>query len=68
MATQFIANKQCLLSDVVNDIMPSTDRLSALVGYFYFSGFQELFRNLAGKEVLITVGIDIEKEIRGVPC
>ena len=63
MTTQFITNQQRLLSDVVNNILPSSQNLYALVGYFYFSGFQELYQNLAGKEVRILVGMEVERDI-----
>lgn len=63
MATQFITNQERLLTDVVNNILPSSDRLYALVGYFYFSGFQELYQNLTDKEVRILVGMEVEKDI-----
>ncbi|MBW8015122.1 MAG: helicase [Planctomycetes bacterium] len=63
MTTQFITNQQRLLSDVVNNILPSSQKLYALVGYFYFSGFQELYQNLAEKEIRILVGMEVEKDI-----
>jgi len=42
MTTQFITNQQRLLADVVNNILPSSKNLYFLVGYFYFSGFEEI--------------------------
>lgn len=63
MTTQFVTNQQRLLSDVINNILPATQKLHALVGYFYFSGFQELYKNLADKDVRILIGMDIEKDI-----
>ena len=63
MTTQFITNQQRLLSDVVNNILPSSQKLYALVGYFYFSGFQELYQNLVDKEIRILVGMEVEKDI-----
>ncbi|MFA5778776.1 MAG: helicase-related protein [Elusimicrobiota bacterium] len=63
MSTQFITNQEKLLSDVINNILPSTQRLNMLVGYFYFSGFQEIYKNIADKEVRILIGLDIEKDI-----
>jgi len=41
MDTQFVTNQEKLLSDVVNNILPCAERLYFLIGYFYFSGFQE---------------------------
>ncbi|MBC8392624.1 MAG: helicase, partial [Deltaproteobacteria bacterium] len=63
MTTQFITNQDKLLSDVVNNILPSSQKLHALVGYFYFSGFQELYQNLVDKEIRILVGMEVEKDI-----
>lgn len=63
MATQFITNQERLLADVLNNILPSSQKLYALVGYFYFSGFQELYQNLMDKEVRILVGMEVEKDI-----
>lgn len=63
MTTHFITNQQRLLSDVVNNILPSCQKLHALVGYFYFSGFQELYKNLMDKEIRILVGMEVEKDI-----
>ena len=33
----FITNEEELLSDIINNILPSTDALFFMVGYFYFS-------------------------------
>ncbi len=63
MTTQFITNQERLLTDVVNNILPSSQKLYALVGYFYFSGFQELYQNLTDKEIRILVGMEVEKDI-----
>lgn len=63
MSTQFITNQERLLSDVVNNILPSAEKLYFLVGYFYFSGFEEIYNNLADKEIKILVGLEVEKDI-----
>jgi len=63
MSNQFITNQEKLLSEVINNILPSTQKLNILVGYFYFSGFQEIYKNIADKEVKILIGLDIEKDI-----
>ena len=63
MSNQFITNQERLLSDVMNNILPGTSRMYFLVGYFYFSGFKELYRNLDGKHLRILVGLDIEKDL-----
>lgn len=63
MTTQFITNQEQLLADVLNNILPSAQKLHALIGYFYFSGFQELYRNLEDKDIRILVGMEVEKDI-----
>lgn len=63
MPSKFITNQETLLSNVINDILPTTDKLYFLVGYFYFSGFEELYKNLADKEIKVLIGMDIERTI-----
>ena len=63
MGNQFITNQDRLLSDVMNNILPSTEKMYFLVGYFYFSGFREIYRNIEGKHLRILVGLDIEKDL-----
>ncbi len=63
MSTQFITNQERLLADVVNNILPSADKLYFLVGYFYFSGFEEIYKNVADKEVKILVGLEVERDL-----
>ncbi len=63
MTTQFITNQEKLLSDVVNNILPSTQRLYFLVGYFYFSGFQEVYKQVAEKDVRILIGLEVERDL-----
>jgi hypothetical protein len=61
MNNQFITNQKQFLSEVINNILPSSEAISILVGYFYFSGFKELYENLQDKNIRILVGLDIEK-------
>ncbi len=63
MADQFITNEKQLLSEVMDGIFPHSDKLFFLVGFFYFSGFQEIYKNLDNKKLKILVGLDIEKNI-----
>ncbi|MDA3884071.1 MAG: phospholipase D-like domain-containing protein [Candidatus Delongbacteria bacterium] len=61
--SQFITNQHKLLTDVVNNIMPSSENLYFLVGYFYFSGFKEIYQNLEGKHLRILVGMEVERQL-----
>lgn len=63
MSTQFITNQEKLLSDVVNKILPDSKNVYFLVGYFYFSGFFELYEKLQDKQVKILIGLEIEKAL-----
>ncbi len=58
-----ITNNEQKLGDEISKILPSTDKLFVLVGYFYYSGFNELHDDLKDKEIKILVGLDIEKNI-----
>jgi len=61
---QLITNQKRFLHEVINNILPASQNLFFLVGYFYFSGFQELFENLRDKHLKILVGMDIELDIQ----
>ena len=63
MSTHFITNQEKLLADVVNNVLPSAKRLYFLIGYFYFSGFEEIYKQVADKEVKILVGLEIERDL-----
>jgi len=60
-----ITNQDKLLSEVMNNILPSSQRLYFLIGYFYMSGFKEIYKNVVDKEMKILIGLDIEKGLSG---
>ncbi|KKQ45983.1 MAG: Helicase domain protein [Candidatus Moranbacteria bacterium GW2011_GWC2_37_8] len=51
------------LSNTLKSILPNCDKIDALVGYFYFSGFRDLHNDLKDKQIRILVGMDIDKQI-----
>jgi len=51
------------LSSSLKSILPNCNKVDALVGYFYFSGFRDLHNELKDKEIRILVGMDIDKKI-----
>jgi hypothetical protein len=51
MSKEFITNQEKLLSDVVNNYLKDSDNLYFLVGFFYFSGFEEIVENIGDKKV-----------------
>lgn len=63
MSSTFITNKEKFLSDIINGILPKTDAVDILVGYFYYSGYVQLSDNLKNKQVRILVGLDVDLKI-----
>jgi len=63
MSSKFITNQEWLLSDVINNIIPESKGMYFLVGYFYFSGFFELYKKLKDKQVKVLVGLEVEREL-----
>jgi len=63
MSKEFITNQDKLLSEVVNNYLQDSENLYFLVGFFYFSGFEEIFENLIDKNLKILVGLEIERGI-----
>ncbi|MBV6477755.1 MAG: RNA polymerase-associated protein RapA [Ignavibacteria bacterium] len=61
MNSQFITNQSKLLSEVFKNIIPSTENLYFLVGYFYFSGFEEIHQEVKDRNLKILVGMEVEK-------
>jgi len=64
MPSEFITNQEEFLSDIVNNILPSSKNIYFLVGYFYFSGFEEIYKNVSDKQVKILVGLEIESNLK----
>ena len=63
MQNSFLTNKEKLLSDIINGILPKSQSLDVLVGYFYFSGYKLISEKLIDKHVRILVGLDIDTKI-----
>ena len=63
MSGKLITNQETTLSDLFSSILPKTKDMYFLVGYFYFSGFPELYKNLSDKKLRILVGLDIEIDL-----
>ncbi len=60
----FITNQERLVGDTIKNVLPSCDKLFFLVGYFYFSGFQALYKHITKEQLLkILVGLDAESRI-----
>ena len=63
MSNSFITNREKFLVDIINGILPKTDTVDMLVGYFYYSGYVQLSEKLKDKQIRILVGLDIEFQI-----
>lgn len=64
MEGSFITNQNNrFLSEIINGILPKCDNSCFLVGYFYFSGFVELYEQLKNKNLRVLVGLDIERDM-----
>lgn len=61
----FITNSgERSLSKVIQKILPEkAEYLDFLVGYFYFSGIEEIYKHIADKKMRILVGLEMEKEL-----
>ena len=51
------------MSDIINGILPKTDAVDILVGYFYFSGYMQLSEKLKNKQIRILVGLDVDLHV-----
>lgn len=60
----FITNSgEKSLAQIIKGILPvKADCLDFLVGYFYFSGIEEIYKNISDKKMRILVGLEMEKE------
>ena len=63
---EIIDNNTRKMVDVINNIMPSAKYLYFRTGYFFFSGYKEIYKNLKDKHVKILVGKDIERAVTGI--
>lgn len=57
-----ITNQTVLMEQVLNGFFPISHNLYFLVGYFYFSGFERLYKGLQDKQMRVLVGMDVERD------
>ncbi len=63
MSKEFITNQEKLLADVVNNYLKDSDNLYFLVGFFYFSGFEEIVENIGDtKEKMLNMDYKLSYE------
>lgn len=65
MASKFLTNtsKETSLSERVQALTKSSSKLDFLVGYFFFSGFCEVYKDLRDKPLRILIGMDAEVDL-----
>jgi superfamily II DNA or RNA helicase len=64
MDKYFITNRSRVdLKTRIEDILSNSKSLDILVGYFYWSGFFGLYKNLEGKKIRILVGMEVDARI-----
>jgi len=63
LMAKLVTNQTEFLSEILHKILPSSQNLYFLVGYFYFSGFEEIYQGLVDKNLKILVGLNIEKDL-----
>ncbi len=51
------------MSEIIQGILPKTDAVDILVGYFFFSGYYLLSQGLSDKRLRILVGLDVDTNI-----
>lgn len=51
------------VASALTKLMPSTVRMDALVGYFYFSGFKEIYEEVKDIKIRILVGMEIDPSV-----
>lgn len=56
----FITNQDKFLSEVIDGILPKTNSVDILVGYFYYSGFEQIYKNISDKKIRILVGLEVD--------
>src|SRR5690554_3476192 len=60
---KLVTNQKEFLHEIIDKILPGSRNLYFLVGYFYFSGFEQIYRNLGDRKLRILVGMSIEKDL-----
>ena len=55
--------KESTVKSIADNILPSCDELFFEVGYFYFSGFKQIYKQLENKKINIMIGIGYDPKI-----
>ena len=65
MASKFLTNtsEKTSLAERIKALTKASSRLDFLVGYFFFSGFCEIRKDLIDKPLRILIGMDAQVDI-----
>jgi len=64
MSKNFITNKDKKLSELISDVMPDIISADFLVWFFYFSWFQEIYKELKDINIRVLVWMEVEQWIK----
>lgn len=56
-------NQETTVKNIANNILPDCDEVFFEVGYFYFSGFEQIFEKLRNVNIKILIGINYDNKI-----
>lgn len=63
MATKFITNNETFLSNTVKNLINQSKALDFLVGFFFFSGFGQIYKEVEDIPLRILVGMDADVDV-----
>ena len=56
-------NKENTVKNIADNILPDCDEVFFEVGYFYFSGFEQIFEKLRNVKIKVLIGINYDNKI-----
>ena len=63
MNVPLIRNTEKTVSTIQSEILPNCKEFFIQVGYFWFSGFDEIYKSLKDKKIKIIIGINYDQKI-----
>ena len=63
MSTKFITNNETALSTTVTNLIHQSKSLDFLVGFFFFSGFSQIYKEVKDVPLRILVGMDADVDV-----
>jgi len=55
--------QETTVKNIANNILPDCDEVFFEVGYFYFSGFEQIYKKLKDIKIKILIGINYDEKI-----